>query len=76
MAKVTHSGKLYQERIQPDHRNTRRTPAPHHDMSINAAHSLPLLPPLPTAEVLHAEDDKPPDSGLTGPWPHGDEEVS
>jgi hypothetical protein len=76
MSSITRSGKLYQERMEPHLRNTRRTPSPHHDVSINAAHTLPLRPPLPPVEVLHAEDDKPPDSGLTEAWPHGDEEIS
>ena len=76
MATITHSGKLYQERMEPAHRNTRRTPAPHHDMGINAAHVLPLHPPFPPPHVLHAEDDKPPDSGLVAPWPFGDEEIT
>jgi len=73
---VSKSAKLYQERMQPDHRVTRRIPAPHHDMSINAAHTLDLHPPFPPSHILHAEDDKPPDSGLTEPWPFGEEEIS
>lgn len=73
---TSRSAKLYQERHDPAHRNTRRTPGPHHDLGLNAAHTLPLRPPLPTQEVLHAEGDKPPDSGLTKPWPFGDEEIS
>jgi hypothetical protein len=76
MAQVTRSGKLYQERMQPAHRKTRRTPAPHHDMGLNAAHGLTLHPPYPPPEVLHLEDNKPPDSGLTEPWPFGSEEIS
>lgn len=76
MVNVTRSGKLYQERMLPAQRQTRRTPAPHHDMSMNAAHALPMHSPYPQISVLHAEDDKPPDSGLTEPWPYGDEEIS
>lgn len=76
VAQISRSGKLYQERMQPDHRVTRRTPAPHHDVGINAAHGLELNPPFPPPPVLHAEDDKPPDTGLTEPWPFGDEEIS
>jgi hypothetical protein len=67
--RISGSSKQYQERMEPDHRNTRRYPGPHHDLVMNAAHALPLDPPLPRIDVLHAEDDKPPDSGLTGTWP-------
>lgn len=69
--KLTKSAKLYQERRQPEHRNTRRHPGPHHDMLMNAAHSLEMRAPYPTVQTLHDEDDKPPDAGATDVWPWG-----
>jgi len=69
--KLTRSAKLYQERRQPEHRNTRRHPGMHHDMGMNAAHTLTLRPPYPTIKVLLTEDDIPPDAGRTEPWPWG-----
>jgi hypothetical protein len=73
--RLSRSPKLYQERKQPDHRTTRRYPALRHDLAINPAHALPMSPPLPTVPVLHAEDNKPPDAGLTEVWPHGEVEI-
>lgn len=72
---LSRSAKLYQERHQPAHRNTRRTPGPWHDLGLNAAHDLPLEPPAPPPWVLHTEDDKPPDSADTEPWPWGEKEI-
>ena len=86
------SVKLYQERKQPANRTTRRSPGFHHDLSLNAAHTLPLSAPYPTSEVRQieagnagldcgcgdpaAEHRHPPDGLLTTPWLHGSEELS
>lgn len=69
--KISKSAKFYQERREPDLRNTRRQPGMHQDMSINAVHFLPLRPPYPTIPVLHDIDDTPPDAGKTKVWPWG-----
>ena len=71
---ISMSAKLYQERRLPDDRNTRRRPGPRTDLARNLVHRIPLSPPLPTAGVLQDEDNHPPDSALTQPWPHGGEE--
>lgn len=68
---LSRSAKLYQEMRQPEHRETRRQPGTHIDLGNNAAITMELKPPYPTIDVLHAEDDKPPEAGLTEPWPHG-----
>lgn len=68
---LSRSAKRYQELREPEHRTTRRRPSPHLDRRDNGAHSLEMKPPYPLYDVLHAEDDKPPESGLTSPWPHG-----
>jgi len=68
---LTKSAKLYQERRQPQHRNTRRHPGMHHDFDMNAANHLELRAPFPTIETLHIENDKPPDAGRTDIWPWG-----
>lgn len=72
------SAKLYQEMRQPDHRETRRTPNTHIDLRGNAVHDLAMRPPYPTIDVLHGEDDKPPEAGGTDPWPYGtvEEEIT
>jgi len=68
---LSRSAKLYQELREPDHRTTRRTPSPHINLGDNAAHHLEMKTPYPLYDVLHEEDDKPPESGRTDPWPHG-----
>lgn len=69
---IGRSAKLYQERRQPDVRNTRRVPGPRFNMSDNAANIIPLEAPLPLGALLHdINGDPPPDAGLTKPWPHG-----
>lgn len=73
--KLSKSAKLYQERMQPDHRTTRREPGFWHDLGLNAVHDLDLKPPYPVVEVLHDQGGKPPDAGLTEPWMHGEEEL-
>jgi hypothetical protein len=47
-------------------------------MADNAVHSMEMKPPFPTIDVLHAEDDKPPEAGGTDVWPHGytEEEIT
>ena len=71
---LSQSPKLYQERKEPDQRNTRRTPGPRIDLDANEVHNLAMEPPLPLVETLHLEDHKPPDAGLTQPWPWGGRE--
>lgn len=68
---LSQSAKLYQERVEPAHRETRRQPNAHLDMAANAVHTMDMQPPYPTIDVLHATDDKPPDAGGTTPWPYG-----
>jgi hypothetical protein len=68
---LTRSAKLYQERRQPEHRNTRRHPGPHHDFGMNAAHRVPQRPPYPTISILQSQNDNEPDAGRTTPWPWG-----
>ncbi len=68
---LSQSAKLYQERMLPLDRTTRRLPSPRSNMDSNLVHRIPLAPPSPTLEVLHREDDKPPDAGSTSPWPWG-----
>lgn len=72
---LSKSARLYQERMEPEHRNTRRFPAARHDLGINAAHGLPMHPPYPTVDILHDEDNKPPEAGETGVWPRGAIEI-
>lgn len=74
---ISMSMKLYQERMQPEHRETRRQPGPHIDLAGNAAHRMEQRPPLPNIDVLHAEDDKPPAAAGTEVWPwgHVEEEI-
>jgi hypothetical protein len=75
---LSQSAKLYQERRQPTHRETRRTPNTHLDLAENAVHTMDMRPPYPTIDVLHAEDYKPPEGGATTVWPHGytEEEIT
>lgn len=68
---LSRSAKLYQERREPEHRTTRRRPNAHLDLGENAAHTVEMQPPYPTIDVLHAEDDQPPDAAATEVWPHG-----
>jgi hypothetical protein len=68
---LSQSAKLYQERKLPEDRTTRRLPSPRSNMDSNLVHSIPLSPPSPTPEVLDRENNKPPDSGRTDPWPWG-----
>ena len=45
---------------------------------MNAANTMELRAPHPIVPVLFAEDDFPPDAGVTKPWPwgvKGEEEV-
>ena len=75
MVLIGRSAKLYQELKEPTHRTTRRGPGPRHSVELNAANTLELTRPLPTPNVLHAQDNKPPESGATTkPGPYGNEE--
>lgn len=76
MPRLSQSAKLYQERRLPEGRTTLRAPGPRSDFAANATRAIPLVPPLPTPEVLQAEGNQPPDAGLTAPWPHGSLEIT
>lgn len=69
MTTISGSAKNYQERRQPELRNTRRLPAPRSDVRANLADNAILEIPLPLVETLFAEDHAPPDAGLTKVWP-------
>ena len=73
---LSHSAKLYQERLLPADRGARRRPGPRADLDRNRVHAIPLESPLPTAQVQHQEDDKPPDAGLAAAWAHGAQELT
>lgn len=83
---LSRSAKLYQERRQPEHRTTRRTPGLHQDVALNAARRVALHPPHPSPQRLRAAEPGccdlpgqaagPPDGGLTTPWLHGSEELA
>lgn len=76
---LSQSAKLYQERKQPEHRETRRQPSPHLDLGENAVHTMDLHPPLPLIDVLHEEGNQPPGVGGGSeiwPWGVGEEEIS
>lgn len=75
MPTISQSAKLYQERRLPADRTTLRGPGPRSDFDNNLTRALPLLPPLPTPEVLQWEGNQPPDAGLTAAWPHGSLEI-
>lgn len=75
MPQLSKSPKLYQERRLPDDRLTQRAPGPRSDFDNNLTRQLPLVPPLPSPEVLQLEAGHPPDAGLTSPWPHGSLEI-
>lgn len=76
MPRLSKSPKLYQERRLPADRQTLRGPGPRSDFDNNLARAIPLLPPLPLPELLHAAGGGPPtDGGETTPWPHGSEEI-
>lgn len=73
MPTVGKSAKLYQERRQPYLRETLRGPGPNLNLEDNAAHDLPLEPPLPSPPLIQPKDCAPAnDSGQTQYWPHGD----
>ncbi len=74
MAIVGRSAKLYQERREPEHRNTRRGPGPRVELDQQEARHLKLEPPLPLPALLHDNNGTPPpDTTRTTVWPHGDE---
>ena len=73
---ISHSAKLYQERRLPQDRTTRRLPSPRSNMDANPVHRIPLKPPFPTPDVLHAQGGHPPDAGLTTSWPYGEDEIA
>lgn len=74
MATIGRNGKLYQERKQPENRNTRRGPGPQWDPAQNTTHVIPLESPLPLPAFL--DDTNPPEAfKATEPWPNGEESI-
>lgn len=73
MPQVGRSGKLYQERRQPQFQATLRGPGPQIYLPHNPVNDLVLAPPLPWPKYQHANNGDPvPDAGRTQAWPHGD----
>lgn len=74
MPQVGRSGKLYQERRQPQFQATLRGPGPQIYLPQNPVHDLTLSPPLPWPKYLHQNNGDPvPDAGRTQAWPSGDD---
>lgn len=68
---LSRSAKRYMERRSPGLQGTFRKPNAHLNLTANAIHSLEMDPPYPLVDVLHCQNNQPPDSGGTKPWPHG-----
>lgn len=74
MPQISRSGKLYQERRQPEFQATLRGPGPQIFLADNLAHDLPLEPPYPYPQYQRGANGNPvPDAGRTQVWPHGDQ---
>lgn len=73
MPNIGRSGKLYQERRQPEFQATLRGPGPQIYFPDNLVHRLPLEPPFPNPQYQQSNNGTPvPDAGRTQAWPHGD----
>lgn len=74
MPQIGRSGKLYQERRQPEFQATLRGPGPQIYLADNPVHDLPLEPPYPFPQYQRRQNGDPvPDAGRTQAWPHGDQ---
>jgi hypothetical protein len=77
MPRISKSAKLYQERRQPNIRETLRGPGPNLFLESNPVNNLKLEPPLPIPETQRdTNGTPPPDAGRTVVWPFGDEYAS
>lgn len=66
---ISRSAKLFQERRIPADQLTLRLPGPRSNFDANRVHFLPLSPPYPIPDVLHAEQRNAPDNAHTSVWP-------